>query len=118
MYIKGIVKKDRKTKKLVNRLKFGEIALIDHKDLDEVAALSLAEKKVQCVININKTISGRYPNQGPSILSEANIPIFEAKEDIFNLIDEGDILEIIENNIVQKEKIIGECQLLDKLSVK
>lgn len=44
MYIKGIVKKDRKTKRLVKRLEFGEIALIDHKDLDEVGAISLVEK--------------------------------------------------------------------------
>lgn len=65
MYIKGVVKKDRKTKKLTNRLEYGDIALIDHKDLDEVAALSLVEKKVKCVVNINETISGRYPNQGP-----------------------------------------------------
>ena len=78
MYIKGRLKKDKKTKNLTNRLKTGDIALIAHKDLDEIAALSLVEKKIKCVINIEETISGRYPNEGPSILLEANIPIFES----------------------------------------
>ncbi|HSH34646.1 putative cytokinetic ring protein SteA [Schnuerera sp.] len=114
MYIKGIVKKDRKTKELTKRLNFGEIALIDHKDLDEVAALSLVERKVKCVINLNETISGRYPNQGPSILIDASIPIFQVKKDVFDKIDEGDTIEIIENEIVCKGEKITECELLDK----
>jgi uncharacterized membrane-anchored protein len=115
MYIKGRLKKDKKTKNLTNRLKVGDIALIAHKDLDEVAALSLVEKKIKSVINIEETISGRYPNQGPSILLDANIPIFETKQkDIFNIIDEGDIIEIIDNAIVYNEKKIADCELLDE----
>ncbi|CCQ93184.1 putative membrane-anchored protein [[Clostridium] ultunense Esp] len=114
MYIKGVVKKDRKTKKLTNRLEYGDIALIDHKDLDEVAALSLVEKKVKCVVNINETISGRYPNQGPSVLAEANIPLFQSNDDVFNRIDEGDIIEIIENKIISKGEKIADCELLDE----
>ncbi len=119
MYIKGTLKKDKRTKNLVNRLKPGDIALIAHKDLDEVAALSLAEKKVSCIINIDETISGRYPNQGPSILLEANIPMFEtANSKIFNLIKEGETIEIIDNSIVHKGENIGDCELLDENRVK
>lgn len=114
MYLKGKIKKDRKTKQLIERLEPGEIALIDHKDLDEVAALSLVEKKVKCIININKTISGRYPNQGPSVLLEANVAIFEADAKIFNEVDEGNIVEIIDNDIIKNEVKIGKCELLDK----
>ena len=107
MYIKGRLKKDKKTKNLTKRLKIGDIALIAHRDIDEIAALSLVEKKVKCVINTEETISGRYPNQGPSVLLEANIPIFETKQkDIFNIIDENDIIEINDNNIIYKGEII------------
>jgi len=113
MYFKGIVKKDRKTKNLIKRLKPGEIAIINHKDLDEVAALSLAEKKVKCVINVNTTISGRYPNQGPKVLIEANIPIFEADESFFDTIEEGEAIEIIEDEIFREGSRIGKCKLLD-----
>lgn len=115
MYIKGRLKKDKKTKNLVTRLRPGDIALIAHKDIDEVAALSLVEKKVSCIINVEETISGRYPNQGPSILLEANIPIFETKNlDIFQLIKEGDMVEIRDSSIIYKDKNIGDCELLDE----
>lgn len=117
MYIKGRLKKDRVTKDLTSRLKTGDIVLVAHKDLDEVAALSLVEKKIKCIININKTISGRYPNQGPSILLEANIPIFEIEEDIFDIVDEDDIIEIIDDNIIYKDKEIAKCKLLDKNTI-
>ncbi len=119
MYIKGMLKKDKKTKNLTKRLEYGDIALIDHKDLDEVAALSLVESKIKCLINMSETISGRYPNQGPSILLEANIPIFEVKEEnIYNQIVEGDIIEIIDDYIVYKDNKIAQCKLLDEDTIK
>ncbi|MBU5437563.1 hypothetical protein KQI42_06065 [Tissierella sp. MSJ-40] len=118
MYIKGIVKKDKKTKNLTSRLQPGDIALISHKDLDEIAALSLSEKKVRCVINTEKTISGRYPNQGPLILLEKNIPIFEVKEpSIFDDFKEGDTIEIIEDKIVYEGKDAAICHYLDEAKI-
>ena len=114
MRFKGIVKKDAKTKNLIKRLESGDIAMINHKDLDEVAAMGLAEKKVKCVINVNKTISGRYPNQGPSVLLDAGIPIFEGDQELFKIIDEGDTIEIDSGNIFKEGKKIGKCVLLDE----
>lgn len=113
MYFKGTVKKDAKTKNLIKRLKSGDIAMINHKDLDEVAAISLVEKKVKCIINVNKTISGRYPNQGPSVLLEANIPIFEGDEELFEIFEEGDIIEIVEEDVLREGVKVGKCKLLD-----
>ncbi|KNF07414.1 putative pyrophosphokinase [Gottschalkia purinilytica] len=114
MIIKGVVKKDRKTKDLVKRLKPGDIAIINHKDLDEIAATSLAESKVRCILNLDKTISGKYPNQGPNILLKAGIPIFECSDkDIFNVLDEGDIIELKDNTIVYKNDSIAPCEELD-----
>lgn len=115
MYIKGIIKKDKKTKNLVNRLEHKDIALISHRDLDEIAAISLADKKISCVINTEKTISGKYPNRGPAILMEKNIPIFEVEDEkIFDSIEEGDEIEIDDdNNIVYMGERIGKCIYID-----
>ncbi|MBU5311063.1 hypothetical protein KQI38_03420 [Tissierella carlieri] len=114
MYIKGIVKRDRKTKNLVNRLEYKDIAIISHRDLDEIAANSLADKKVSCIINTEKTISGKYPNRGPAILMEKNIPIFEVEDiEIFDSIKEGDEIEINDNDIVFMGKKIGKCTYID-----
>ncbi|HEY8361417.1 MAG TPA: putative cytokinetic ring protein SteA [Tissierellaceae bacterium] len=118
MHIKGIAKKDRKTKKLVNRLNHNDIAIISHRDLDEMAAISLAEKKVACVINTEKTISGRYPNRGPAVLMEKNIPIFEVEdEDFFDKIVEGEIIEIYEDKIIFQGEEIARCELLNNSKI-
>lgn len=110
MYIKGIIKKDKKTKNLVNRLESKDIAVISHKDLDEIAALSLVDKKVSCIINTKKTISGKYPNRGPAILMEKEIPIFEVENEyIFEKVKEGDFIEIIDESIFFMGKEIGKC---------
>ena len=118
MYLKGIVKKDLKTKKLTERLNPGDIALINHKDLDEIAAMSLVEKKVKCIINVSDTISGKYPNQGPSVLINANIPIFEADEILFENIEEGQNIEIKDTDIIVNSQVVGQCKLLDEARIK
>lgn len=114
MFIKGIIKKDKKTKNLIRRLKPGDIAIIDHKDLDEIAAISLVESKVKCVLNINSSISGKYPNKGPSIIIESGIILLESKNrEIFDIVAEGDELELNDNVIVYKDNIIGSYEVLN-----
>ncbi len=115
MFIRGVVKKDKVTKNLTNRLKLGDIALIAHKDLDEIAATSLVEKKVKAIINTEATISGKYPNQGPIILLEAGIPIYEVSDsEIFHHIEEGEVIEIQNEKMFRGDEVLGNCQLLDK----
>jgi uncharacterized membrane-anchored protein len=72
------VLKDRRTKNLVKRLRPGDIALIDHADLDTTAARALVEARISAVVNAARCITGRYPNRGPSVLLEAGIPILDA----------------------------------------
>lgn len=115
MYIEGIVKKDKVTKNLINRLNSKDIAIISHRDLDEIAAISLMEKKVSCVINTEQTISGKYPNRGPEILLEKGIPIFEVDEEInLDRIIEGQIIKIVENKLIQNGEYIASCTYLGK----
>lgn len=75
--VQGILRADRRTKRLVQRLRPGDIALIHHADLDAMAARSLADCRVAAVVNAVPFITGRYPNLGPSILLEAGIPMLE-----------------------------------------
>src|ERR1700691_433617 len=67
----GVARVDQRTKTLVRRLKPGEVAVIDHADLDRVSADELIECKVAAVVNAAKSITGRYPNFGPQILLDA-----------------------------------------------
>ncbi|QHO90767.1 hypothetical protein CWT12_04730 [Actinomyces sp. 432] len=73
----GMVRVDARTKKLTKRLQPGEIAVIDHVDLDRVAAEALVECKPMAVLNAAPSVSGRYPNLGPGILIDAGIPLID-----------------------------------------
>ena len=70
--------KDRRTKNLMRRLRAGDIAFIAHADLDTVAARALIEANVSAVVNAAKSVTGRYPNKGPALLLEANIPLLDS----------------------------------------
>jgi uncharacterized membrane-anchored protein len=99
--IAGPVRLDRRTKRLVGRLRRGDIALIDHVDLDRVAADALVVAGVAAVLNAKPSISGRYPNLGPELLIEAGIPLIDdLGEDTFQQIREGDQVEIDVNTVL------------------
>ena len=71
------VRVDASTKTLTMRLQPGEIAIIDHVDIDRVSAEALVAKKPRAVLNAAKSTSGRYPNLGPAILLDAGIPLID-----------------------------------------
>jgi uncharacterized membrane-anchored protein len=100
--ITGNIKVDGMTKILVKRLKPGNIAVINHSDLDEVAAHSLIEKNVKAIINFGTTITGSYPTNGAIQILKASIPIFDAEsdQDHFSLLKDDLYSEIIDNHIL------------------
>ena len=69
--------KDRRTKNLTRRLKPGDIAVIHHADLDTTAARALIDARVSGVVNAARSITGRYPNRGPTLLLDASIPLID-----------------------------------------
>ncbi|HEX6971075.1 MAG TPA: putative cytokinetic ring protein SteA [Limnochordia bacterium] len=108
MRIKGTARVGRRTKELIGRLGPGEIAIIDHPDLDEVAAEGLIGARVRGVINAAPSISGRFPNRGPRRLVEAGIPLIDrAGEAIFQRINDGDQLEIDDGAIFSNGALLG-----------
>ena len=91
--ISGIARLDRRTKRLVGRLRPGDVAVIDHVDLDRVAADSLVAAGVSAVLNAKPSISGRYPNLGPEVLIKAGIPLIDdLGEAVFEQVREGDLV--------------------------
>ena len=76
--VRGIARVDRRTKNLVARLQAGDIAIIDHTDLDRIAAEGLIQRQVAAVVNASSSSTGRYPNLGPLLLCSAGIPVLDA----------------------------------------
>ncbi len=98
--VAGAVRVDRRTKLLLRRIERGEIALIDHADLDRVAADGLIEAGVGAVINAGASISGRYPNSGPIRVVQAGIPLIDIdRPELLDQVSEGDELRIVEAEI-------------------
>jgi uncharacterized membrane-anchored protein len=93
--VTGVARLDGKTKKLTKRLQPGDIAIIDHVDLDRVSAEALASCGVGAVINVARSISGRYPNLGPQILIEAGIPLIDdVGSEVFTKVREGELVRV------------------------
>ncbi|WP_433826037.1 putative cytokinetic ring protein SteA [Actinoplanes sp. CA-015351] len=93
--VSGVARLDRRTKRLTGRLRPGDIAVIDHLDLDRVAADSLVASGVTAVLNAKPSISGRYPNLGPEVLIKGGVLLVDGLgEDIFKGLREGQTVSI------------------------
>ncbi len=111
--IEGNARLDRRTKNLVKRLRPGEIAIIDHEDLDRVSAESLVEARPTCVVNASKSISGRYPNAGPYILLLSEIHLVDGVgPGIFEAVREGDRLQIEDGKIYLSGEVVAQGKAL------
>lgn len=108
MHIKGKIRLDKRTKDLAKRLKPDEIAIIDHEDIDSVAARMIVDTGVKTVINTAKSSSGKYPNLGPKVLFDAGITIIDdAEKKLFDILKEQDEIEINDGKIIKDEKFLS-----------
>jgi uncharacterized membrane-anchored protein len=106
--IGGVARLDRRTKRLVGRLRPGDIAVIDHVDLDRVAADSLVASGVAAVLNAKPSVSGRYPNLGPEVLIKAGIPLVDdLGEELFDRLREGEVVRIDTDTVFLGEEAIA-----------
>ena len=92
----GPVRVDARTKNLTKRLRPGDVAVIDHVDLDKVSAEALVACRPVAVVNAATSISGRYPNLGPEILVAAGIPLLDSVgADVMTALKEGDPARLV-----------------------
>ena len=107
--IVGRVRIDKRTKDLVKRLQPGEIAVIDHTDLDRVAADGLLERGAAAVVNAASSISGRYPNGGPIRIVRAGVPLVdEAGSELLEMLVEGEVVAVDGNRIVRAGAVVAQ----------
>jgi uncharacterized membrane-anchored protein len=110
----GAARIDKRTKNLTKRLKPGDIAVIDHLDIDRVAAEGLVACEPAAVVNASASISGRYPNLGPEILVEAGIPLLDSVgPEVFGRIKDGDPVVLDGDTLLLDGATVAEGQLLD-----
>jgi uncharacterized membrane-anchored protein len=94
--VSGPVKLGRKTKLLIRHLIAGDVAVIDHLDVDRVSAEDLIAAGVHAVLNCKPSTSGSYPNQGPQLLVEAGVLLVDLSDDsLFGELADGDPVTVI-----------------------
>jgi uncharacterized membrane-anchored protein len=110
--VHGVARVDTRTKDLARRINPGEIAIIDHRDLDRVAAESLVAAGVAAVVNASPSISGRYPNSGPLRLAEAGIPLIDdAGVAVMDLVREGDVIDLVAGEVLREGEVVAKGEL-------
>lgn len=116
--IVAVARVDRKTKNLAPRLVVGEVAVINHADLDQVAAETLVDAAPVAVINAAPCCTGRYPNLGPLLLCQAGIVVIDdVGEEVMTAIDDGVTVSIHEGNVSVGGEVVAKGMLQDSDSV-
>lgn len=112
---RGKVRIGTSTKKLVERLQPSDIALIDHADLDEMAAESLLRTRVKAVINTGEFVTGRFANPAPRRLLEAGVLLLEIPDrNLFNVLKEGDIIHVKGEVIMHNDNEIARGNIFSR----
>ncbi|MEV5891084.1 putative cytokinetic ring protein SteA [Nonomuraea fuscirosea] len=106
--VTAVARIDRRTKRLTKRLQPGEIAIIDHVDVDRVSAEALVACGASAVVNVASGISGRYPNLGPQILLDAGVPFVDnANQELFERVKDGDVVRVCDGVVYLDDDVVG-----------
>jgi uncharacterized membrane-anchored protein len=121
--IHGSARLGRKTKQLVKRLDAGDVAIIDHADLDRIAAEDLVATGVRAVVNVSPFSTGRYPNAGPLLLARAGVHLIDAPAaPLFEELRDGDPVAIVggevrrNGTVLAAGRVLGAPELAEELS--
>ncbi len=103
--VTGTVRMDRRTSALLRRLQPGDIAVLDHLDLDRGTAEALVERGVVAVVNASSFISGRYPNLGPGLLARAGVPMVgDVGTEVFSRLTDGSTARVHGGEVLVKDQ--------------
>ncbi|MFL5827393.1 MAG: putative cytokinetic ring protein SteA [Thermoleophilaceae bacterium] len=115
----GTARLGKRTKRLVKRLTPDDIAVIDHEDIDRVSAEDLAATGVRCVVNVAASSSGRYPNAGPLILTEAGVHLVDMPgAPLFDTLKDGEQITVRGGDVLRDGKRIAGGEALDLEAVR
>jgi uncharacterized membrane-anchored protein len=116
--VTGAARLGRRTKVLVKRLGPGDVAVVDHVNIDRIAAEELIATGVRAVINASQSSDGRYPNAGPLLLARAGVLLVDATDaDPFELLGDGDAVTVTAGEVRRdgREILRGELLTVEEL---
>jgi uncharacterized membrane-anchored protein len=112
--VAGIARLGKRTKHLVKRLRPGDVAIIDHRDLDRVSGEDLVACGVVGVVNCSQSSSGRYPNMGPLLVAGAGIALVDVPGDaLFERLQDGDPVVLRDGEVWCRGALLAVGELLE-----
>jgi len=111
--VEGTARLGRRTKHLVKRLRPGDIAVIDHLNIDRIAAEELISTGVRAVVNASASTNGRYPNAGPLLLARAGVSLLDVEgADPFEALADGERVTVRGNAVLAGGREVLQGRLL------
>jgi uncharacterized membrane-anchored protein len=106
--VTGTVRIDRRTTALVRRLQPGDIAVVDHLDLDHATAETLVACGVAAVVNSSRFISGRYPNLGPALLARSGVLMLDdVGPSVFSALQDGSTARVVDGAVLVGDREVA-----------
>ncbi len=116
--VKGVARLGKRTKHLVKRLRPGDIAVIDHLNLDRVSAEDLIACGVGAVVNCADSSSGDYPNMGPLLLVQAGVHLVDTPgARLFDDLDDGDAIVVRGGEVLRGGERVARGDVQDPATV-
>jgi len=110
----GIARLGKRTKHLVKRLRPGDVAIIDHRDLDRVSGEDLVACGVAGVVNCSPSSTGSYPNMGPLLVAQAGIQLVDVQGDaLFERLQDGDPVVLRDGEVWCRDQLVAVGELLE-----
>ncbi|NYE38184.1 putative membrane-anchored protein [Nocardioides cavernae] len=111
--VHGPARVHRRTASVLGRLHAGDIAVLDHLDMDRETAQALVDAGVVGVVNASPMISGRYPNLGPELLVEAGVAVVDsAGSEVFDRVRDGAALRIDGGAVHAGDSLVADAREL------
>jgi uncharacterized membrane-anchored protein len=112
--VSGPARLGRRTKLLTSHLKGGDIAVVDHENLDRVSAEDLVAVGVKAVLNCKPSTSGTYPNMGPQLLVDGGVHLVDMEDDgLFELLRNGERIVVRGGEVLRGEEVIARGSVLE-----
>jgi uncharacterized membrane-anchored protein len=102
-----------RTKDLAKRIEPGAIAVIDHGDIDRLAAEMLVAAGVVAVVNAAPSISGRYPNGGPrQLLNDGVVLVDDVGAEVMYALRDGEMIELRDGVLYRGDEVVAKGTVL------
>ena len=116
--VHGVARVGQDIATLTRRTRPGDIAVVEHLDLDAASARLLVGAGVGAVVNAAPSTSGRYPNLGPQVLVEAGVPVLDRiGPEIMRVVGDGDRLRLDGDTLFRGNEVVGRGDRLSTESV-